>query len=151
MEALAEQSPRVRRRAVIIGGEQSAGLAVAADQAQIAPLRGVAGERTALALRLGGGRRERDVAALPCREPVRRDPAAGEIIGGEFPDRHRPANAGGERISGVVILVAALEGRHPQRVAGAAPEHGRDVARRAVEIIAQPACRRVAEPDRLQP
>lgn len=101
----------MRRRAVIMGGKRPAGLALDPDMAEIAALRHVAAERAAFGLGLRGARLDRDLAATLGREAVRPDPAAGEVVGGEFPDRQPAGKTSGERIRAIMVLVAALEGR----------------------------------------
>ncbi len=119
MEALAEQPAGMRRQAVIIGRERSAEFALDPKMAEIAALRGIAAQRDAFLARLCVGRRDRDLAAALGREAVRPDPAAGEVVGGEFPDRQPAGETRGKRIRGIMVLVAALEGRDPQRIGGA--------------------------------
>ena len=124
MEALAEEAPGMRRHAVIVGGERPAGLALDPDMAEIAALGGIAGERGAFVVRLCGGRLDRNFTAALGKEVVRPDLAAGEIVGREFPDGQPVGDARGERVRGVMVLVAALEGRDPQRLCGASHDRG---------------------------
>ena len=63
MEALAEQPPGMRRRAIIVGGERSPGLLRHADMAEIRALRGIAGKRPPLQRHLVGARLDHVLAA----------------------------------------------------------------------------------------
>ena len=151
MEALAEQPTGVRRHAIIVGRERPAEFALDPQMAEITALRGVAAKRDAFLARLRVGRRDRDIAAALAREAVRPDPAAGEVVGGEFPDRQSAGETRGKRIGGIMVLVAALEGRDPQRIGGASRDRHVEFGRRPIEIGPQPARRRIAKPDRRQP
>jgi hypothetical protein len=151
MEALAEQPAGMRRRAVIMGGKEPAGLALGPENAEIAALRGIAAERGAFVPRLRGGRLDRDLAAALGEEAVRPDPAPGEVVGGEFPDRQPAGEACGKRIGGVVVLVAALEGWDPQRIDGASRDHAIELGRRPIEIGSQPARRHITKHGRPEP
>ena len=151
MESLAEQPARMRQCIVIIGRKRPAEFALDPEMAEIAALRDIAAQRDAFVARLCVGRRDRDLAAALGREAVRPDPAAGEVVGGEFPDRQPAGDACGERIRGIMVLVAALEGRDPQRIGGASRDHCIELGRRPIEIGPQPARRRIAKPDRRQP
>lgn len=86
MEALAEEATGMGRQAVIMGRQRTAGLMLGPDRREIPTFRGIAGERPALALRFAGGCLERHFAAALACEPVGANPAAGKIVGGEFPD-----------------------------------------------------------------
>jgi len=141
----------MRRRSVIVGGERPAGLALDPDMAEIAVLRGIAAEGGLFVVRLFGGRLDRNFAAALGKEAVRPDMAAGEVVGGEFPDRQPVGDACGERIRGVMVLVAALEGGNPQRLCGASRDRSIEFGRRPIEIPTQPARRRIAKPDRHHP
>ncbi len=151
MEALAEQPAGMRRQAVIIGRERPAGFALDPEMAEIAALRGIAAKRDAFLACLCVGRRDRDLAAALGREAVRPDPAAGEVVGGEFPDRQPAGETRAKRIRSIMVLVAALEGRDPQRIGGASRDRRIEFGRRPIEIGPQPARRRIAKPDRRQP
>ena len=141
----------MRRGAVIVGRERPAGLALDPDMAEIAALGGIAGERGLLVVRLCGGRLDRDFAAALDREAVRPDLPAGEVVGCEFPDRQPMGDACGERVRGVVVLVAALEGRDPQRLCAASLDRGIEFGRCPIEFPPQPARWRIQKPDRRQP
>ncbi len=151
MEALAEQPAGMRRQAVIIGRERSAEFALDPKMAEIAALRGIAAQRDAFLARLCVGRCDRDLAAALGREAVRPDPAAGEVVGGEFPDRQPAGKTCGERIRAIMVLVAALEGGDPQRLRGASRDHGSELSGRPIEIDPQPARRHIAKPHWGQP
>ena len=150
MEALAEQPAGRRRHAVIIGRERPAEFALDSKMAEIAALRGVAAKCDAFLARLYVGRRDQNLAAALGREAVRPDPPAGEVVGGEFPDRQPAGEACRERIRGIMVLVTALEGRDPQRIGGASRDCHVEFGRRTIEIGPQPARRRIAKPDRRQ-
>ncbi len=120
MEALAEQPAGVRCRAVIMDGKRPAEFALDPENAEIAALGGIAAERNALVVRLRGGRLDPDLAAALTGEAVRPGPPAGEVVGGEFPYRQAADIACSERIRGIMVLMAALEGRDPQRIDSAA-------------------------------
>ncbi len=151
MEALAEQPAGMRWCAVTMGGKRAPGLALDPENTEIAALRGIAAERDALVVRLPGGGLDRDLTAALGGEAVRPDPAAGEIVGGEFPDRQPAGETRGERVRGIMVLVAALEGRDPQRIDGASRDHTIQLRRRSFEIGAQPARRHIAKSHRRQP
>ncbi len=151
MKALAEQPAGMRRCGVIIGGQRPVELALDPDMAEIAALGDVAAERGAFVVRLCGGRHDRDLAAALGREAVRPDPAAGEVVGGEFPDRQPAGKTCGERIPAIMVLVAALEGGDPQRLRGASRDHGSELSGRSIEIDPQPARRHIAKPHWGQP
>lgn len=155
LEALAEEPAGMRPRAVIMDSKRPAcfahGSVSHCDMAQIAAFRGIAAERPALAICFGVARLEHGLAAVRRREPVRPHRAAGEIVGGEFPDRQAIGKTRGERIRRVMVLVPALEGRDPQRLGAAARDRGKKPGRRGIETLAQTARRRLAKPRRLQP
>ena len=151
MEPFAEQPSRVRTRSVIVIGKPSAGFVPGPDMAEIPPLRSITGEGAAFMIRLGFGRVERELAAALRRETVGAHPVAGEIIGGELPDRQVCGKTRGECICSVVVLVSPLEGRDPQRIGTASRDRAVEVGRRRVEIEAQTARRRFAEKDRIEP
>jgi hypothetical protein len=151
LETLAKQPAGMRLRVVIVGGKRPICFMSSPDMTEISPFRGIAAERPAFAIRLGFGRVERDLAAAHPREPVRVDPAAGEIVGGEFPDLQPSGKIRRERICRIMVLVPTLEGRHPEHLGAAAPDRPVDVGRRAIEIDAQAARRRPTKQHRLQP
>src|SRR5438874_13383827 len=103
MKALAEQPPGMRRRTVIVAWERATHFALDPDMRQVAVLRGVAGEGAPLLRHLGGGRLEYRLVAVLSRKAARVDPAAGKIVGGEFPDREPVAKPGGEGVGGVMV------------------------------------------------
>lgn len=136
MKALAEEPPGMRRHAVIVAGERPAGLALPSDMPQVAAFGDVAAESAALQRRFFRRRAERRLSAARGDEAVGGDPASGAVIGGEFPDRQPAGRARRQRVGGVMILVAALEGRHPQRRRRNPGNGRRNVAGRCVEFAA---------------
>ncbi len=141
----------MRRRAVIMKGKRPAGLVRGPDRSEIAAFRGIAAERPAFHLRFDGGRLDCNLAAALAREAVRPETEAGKIVGGEFPDRQPVGKTRGERIRRIVVLMATLEGRHPQRLRCAFRDRRIERGRRHIEIAAQVARRRFAKRGRLQP
>ena len=151
METLAKQPAGMRLRVVIVGGKRPARFVRSPDMPEISPFRGIAAERPAFARGFGFRRIELGLAAACPRKPVRVDPAAGEIIGGEFPYRQPSGKTRCERVCRIMVLVPALEGRHPQRFGAAIFNRSLDLGRRPIEIDAQKARRRLAEKHRIQP
>ena len=151
MEPLAEQPARLWPRAIIVVGKRPVGFTRRPDMPEISLFRCITEECKAFPVGFGLGCVERDLAAACRREPVRPDPATSEIVGGEFPDREPSGKTGGERVCRVMVLVPTLEGRNPQRLGVAIGDRVVEVGCRRVEIEAQPARRRLAEENRLQP
>jgi hypothetical protein len=98
LEPLAKQPAGMRLCAVIVGRKRPVRFVPSLDVSEISPFRGIAAERPAFALGFRSRRIKRDLAGACLREPVRPDPAAGKIIGGEFPDRQPSGKARGERV-----------------------------------------------------
>jgi len=151
MEALAEQPPGMWRHAIIMHWERPPGLARRADMAQIAALGGVAGECPPLQRHLFGARFDRVLAAALGGEAIGPNLPASKIVGGKFLDRQASGKPRGERIRRVMVLVAAFEGRYPQRIGIAGGDRPVDLRRGLVEIMAQPTRRTVGKTDRLEP
>jgi len=103
---------------------------------QIAALRGVTSEGALFQRRLVGGEVDGDVAITTIRELVRAHPAAGQIVGGEFVDRQEIAELCSQRVSGIVILMRALEGGHPKLARGMFGDGAAGFGRRGVEVMA---------------
>src|SRR5687768_10207523 len=87
VKALAEQPSGMRRCAVIVPRQLPPRLVPGSDMAEIAALRRVECERPELERGLVLCRVDRRLAAATIGEAVGPDPAAGEIIGPEFPPR----------------------------------------------------------------
>lgn len=134
METLAEEAARMRRPAVVVGGERPAGLARDAEMSKVAAFRGVTGERPALRRRLGGRCLDRDLAAALVDKAIGPDATAGKIVRGKLPHRQAPGKTGGERVRRIMVLMAALEGRHPQRPGAELPDRRLDRRRRIAQI-----------------
>ena len=151
LEPLAKQPAGMRLCTVIVVGKRPVRFVPSPDMPEISPFRGIAAERPVFALRFGRRRIERDLAAACRREAVRVDPAASEIIGGEFPDRQPSGKTRRECVCRIVVLVPTLEGRDPQRLGAAARNRNLELVRRGIEIDAQTARRGPAKQHRLQP
>lgn len=139
MEPFAEEPARVRPGGVITDGKLPAGLVPGLDMPQISLFGGIAEQGAAFLVRFGFGCFQFDLAGKWCREPVRAQMPAGEIVGGKFPDRQPSGKTSGERICRVVVLVPALEGRDPQRSGTAVGDRLAEVDRRPVQVEAQTA------------
>jgi hypothetical protein len=150
MEALAEQPPRMRRRAIIVRRKRAPSLLRHADMAEIAAFGGIAGERSPLQRHLLGTRIDDVLAAGPAGKTIGAELPAGKIVGGEFVDRQASAKSRGQRIRRVMVLVAAFEGRDPQRLGATGSHCPFDLGRGFIEMTAQPARRALAETDRLE-
>jgi hypothetical protein len=151
MKALAEQPSRMRRRAVIVGGQRSPSLLRHADITEIAAFGDIASERPPLQGHFLGARLERGLAAALAGKAIGTDMPAGKIIGGEFIDRQAGAMPRGEGVCRVVVLVGAFECRDPQRLGATGSDRPLDFRRGVIEMMTQPARRAVAKADRLQP
>src|SRR5260370_31351543 len=119
MEAVAEQASGMRRCRVIMRRQWPGILLRNSDMAEIAALRPVAAECPAFHLRFRRRRLDRPLAAAWHRKPVRPDLSTEKIVGSEFPRRQAVAEAGGERIGRIMVLVLALECRDPKRLGAA--------------------------------
>ena len=150
MKALAEQPPGMRRGAVIMRRERSPRLVRRADMAEIAALRGIAGQRPPLLRDLLGARLDHVLAAALAGKVIGADLSTGKIVGGEFVDRQASAKSRGQRIRRVMVLVAAFEGRDPQRLGAAGSHCLFDFRRSIVEMMPQPARGAIAEAARLK-
>jgi hypothetical protein len=113
LKTLAEQPPRMRWAAVIVVRERAPALAYRFDMLEVAAFGRITSERLPFQRRLFGGELDCDIGAAGVGELVRAGMAAGEIVGGELMDRQDIAELRSERISRVVVLVRALEGRNP--------------------------------------
>jgi hypothetical protein len=151
VKALAKQLSGMRRRAVIVRRKRPPRFVDRIDMPEIAPLGGIKCERLPLQRGLAGRGADRVLAAAPIGKAVRANPGAGEIIGRGFPDRQPVDKSGGQRIRGVVVLVAALEGGHPQLAGGGELQRVLNIAAGGIEIMAQAARRCAAKTGRLQP
>jgi hypothetical protein len=150
VKTFAKQPTRMRLPIIVVRRQRAAGLAIGHDMLQIAALRGIGGEGRALRLGFSRGAEKRDLAAALFRETVGSDPPAGEIIRGEFPDRHR-SRYRGEGVRGVMILMRAFERRNPNRFRLAATDRRGDVASSAVQIEPQPPRRGIAKTNDFDP
>jgi hypothetical protein len=150
MKALAEQPPGMRRGAVIMRRERSPRLVRRADMAEIAALRGIAGQRPPFQRRVLAARLDHVLAAALAGKAIGADLPAGEIVGGEFVDRQASAKSRGQRIRRIMVLVAAFEGRDPQRLGAAGSHCLFDFRRSIVEMMPQPARGAIAEAARLK-
>ena len=86
MEALAEQAPGMRRRAVIMRRQRPRGFVGRAQMAQIAALRGIAGQRTPLQRDFLGARLDHVLAAAFAGKAIGEDLPTGKIVSGEVLD-----------------------------------------------------------------
>jgi hypothetical protein len=150
MKALAEQPPGMRRRAVIMRGERPPRLVRHADMAEIAALRGIAGQRPPLQRHLLGARLDYVLAAALAGKVIGADLPAGKIVAGEFVDRQACGKSCSESVRRVMVLVAAFESRDPQRLGATGSHCPFDLGRGFIEMTAQPARRALAETDRLE-
>jgi hypothetical protein len=150
MEALAEQAPGMRRRAVIMRRQRPRGFVGRAQMAQIAALRGIAGQRTPLQRDFLGARLDHVLAAAFAGKAIGADLPTGKIVGGEFLDWQATAKSRGQRIRRVMVLVAAFEGWEPQRLRLTGGNRPFNFRRSLVEMMPQPARRAVGETDRLE-
>ncbi len=151
MKPLPEQPPRMRRRAIIMHRKRPVDLTRRTDMAEIAPLRGITGERPTLQRQFLGGRVDHAFAAALVGKATGADLPTGKIIGGEFIDRQTSAKPRGQSIRRVVILVAAFEGRDPYRLGVTGGDGAFNLRHSRVEMMAQPARRAIDKTDRLKP
>jgi hypothetical protein len=136
VKTLAEQPPRMGRRAVIVAGERPPSLAFGSDMAKIATLRLVTGESLPLQRGFSSGGLDRDLAVAAVGKPVGPDAPAGKIVRGELIDRQQVAKLRRQRVGGVVILMRPLESRHPQSFGAMFHDRPADFGSRGIQMMA---------------
>jgi hypothetical protein len=151
LKPLAEEPPRMRRASVIVRRQRAPTFAPRPDVPQVRALGGIIGEGATFARRLLRAHNDPLFAAAFGGKGIGPDPPAGEIVGGEFEDRQKAGEPGGESVGRIVVLVRPFERRNPQRSGLAPPQRAQDIARRGVEVGPQPARGGIAEPDRFEP